>query len=271
MIIINAEHEDMLHKKYGRLMVVDRASDYISPRGQHVTKWLCKCDCGKYTEVVWNSLASGRTKSCGCLQKELLSERLKSQNRYDLSNEYGIGYTSNGEEFYFDIEDFEKIKDYCWCMDDRGYICARDFHNGRHIKIHRVILPGEFVDHINHNKGDNRKVNLRIVSSSQNNINRKLPSNNTSGICGVKWRKRDERWESTITFQGKRYYLGMFDDYNDAVKARKEAEKRFFREFSYDFSMKISEPIELSKDKCIGVKTGENETDTENQNSMSNL
>lgn len=271
VIVIEATHEDMINQRYGRLTVVDRADDYISPRGQHFTKFLCRCDCGNYTTVVWHSLTSGRTKSCGCLSKELLSKRLKSQNEYDLSNEYGIGYTSKGDEFYFDIEDFEKIKDYCWCMDDHGYICARDFHNGRHIKIHRIILPGEIVDHINHNKSDNRKVNLRIVSRSQNTINRKLPTNNTSGICGVRWHKRDKQWQSDITFQGKRYYLGMFDDYDDAVKARKAAEEKYFGEFSYDFSMKQSEPIEVLKDKCIEVKTGENETDTENQNSMSNL
>ena len=51
MIVIEATHEDMINQRYGRLTVVDRADDYISPRGQHFTKFLCRCDCGNYTNM----------------------------------------------------------------------------------------------------------------------------------------------------------------------------------------------------------------------------
>ena len=68
----------------------------------------------------------GHTKSCGCLNNEkrsLLGKNSKKYNKYNLNGEYGIGWTSNtNEEFYFDLEDYDKIKDYCWFLDNRGYI-----------------------------------------------------------------------------------------------------------------------------------------------------
>lgn len=234
---------DIENQRFGKLIAIKRVEDYITPSGQKYIRWLCKCDCGNYKEIVANSLIYGRTKSCGCLRSNLVSKRLKSFNKYDLSNEYGIGYTSNNIPFYFDLEDYDRIKDYCWCIDDKGYVLARDTNNKKSIKFHKILFPNDMVDHINHNKADNRKINLRIVSHSQNNMNKTLQSNNTSGTSGVKWSKRDCIWEADITFQGKRYYLGRFKNYDDAVKARKVAEKQYFGEYSYDNSMKNADKI----------------------------
>ena len=55
-----------------------------------------------------------------CRHQNLLNievKKIKKYNTYDLSGEYGIGYTTKGEKFLFDLEDYEKIKDYCWCVD----------------------------------------------------------------------------------------------------------------------------------------------------------
>ena len=81
-------------------------------------RWVCQCSCStsKTIEVTGSRLRSGETRSCGCLQKELARKRVEKENKYDLiSCDYGIGYTTNtNEPFYFDLEDYDKIKKYHW-------------------------------------------------------------------------------------------------------------------------------------------------------------
>lgn len=109
---------DLTGKTFGRLTVIKRAEDYIRPNGNHSVRWLCKCSCeeNKYVVVLGQLLRSGSTKSCGCLHNEMLSDERKKYNTYDLSGEYGIGHTSNGKEFLFDLEDYDLIKNYCWTI-----------------------------------------------------------------------------------------------------------------------------------------------------------
>lgn len=57
---------DLTGKKYGKLTVIERTDDYVSPKGRHVPKWLCRCECGKQVAVIAHSLTSGATATCGC-------------------------------------------------------------------------------------------------------------------------------------------------------------------------------------------------------------
>ena len=66
-----------------------------------------------------------------------------------------------------------------------------------------------------------------------------LRSNNTSGATGVRWREKSHKWEARIVFQHKQYSLGFFDDFQDAVNARQEAEKKYYGEFAYNISQQI--------------------------------
>lgn len=61
---------DLTGQRFGRLVVIERADDYVSPKGKHVTMWTCKCDCGNVKNVPRNSLLRHNTRSCGCLCKE---------------------------------------------------------------------------------------------------------------------------------------------------------------------------------------------------------
>lgn len=61
---------DLIGQRFGRLIVINRAKDYIQPSGQHKQMWHCKCDCGNECDVRMTDLKSGNTKSCGCLQQE---------------------------------------------------------------------------------------------------------------------------------------------------------------------------------------------------------
>ena len=120
-----------------------------------------------------------------------------------------------------------------------GYISSGDG-----IYMHRLIMgepEGFDVDHIGgyQTRSDNRKLNLRITTRSQNQQNRSLISSNTSGVTGV-WLNEDKNiWYASITVRNEPIWLGSFLDKEDAVRARKEAENRFFGEYSYDNSQNL--------------------------------
>ncbi len=80
------------------------------------------------------------------------------------------------------------------------------------------------IDHINQIKTDNRISNLRQVTQTENNKNKSIMKNNTSGQCGVVWHKKSSKWQSQIVVNKKNIYLGLFKKYSDAVDARKNAE-----------------------------------------------
>lgn len=231
--------------RFGRLEVIGQAEDYIRPNGKREAQWLCKCNCGNEVVVLGTSLKRGLTKSCGCFMKEMAYKANKKENKYNLSKEYGVGYTSNtNKEFYFDLEDYEKIKEYCWSENSDGYI--KNFINN--IYLHRLIMNvnnGYEVDHIRgeNTRNDNRKSNLRIVTKSQNSMNKGLQSNNKSGVTGVYFDKTFNKWCSQITFNKKHINLGYFKNFKDAVRARNEAEQKYFGEYSYTHSQQSNMTI----------------------------
>lgn len=80
---------NLLGTRFGRLVVVSESESHVTPGGNKLTKWLCKCDCGNMTIVTTRSLRSGNTKSCGCFKKELLSKR-RSKGHESRTRLYGI-------------------------------------------------------------------------------------------------------------------------------------------------------------------------------------
>lgn len=234
---------DLTGMKFGRLTVIERGEDYIELSGVHRPQWKCKCECNpeKIIEVAGKSLKTGNTQSCGCMRKETIHKKFKKYNDYEIQEDYVIMYTTKGEPFYVDLEDFWKVKDICWRKDKDGYLIGC-LDNKRPIRLHRYIMdcPDNLVvDHINHDITDNRKNNLRVVTVSQNQMNRRKTNRNTSGIVGVCWNKEYNKWISKITVGSQKIHLGSFDNFDDAVKARKDAEEKYFGEFSYDSSQML--------------------------------
>lgn len=228
---------DLTGNKYGKLTVLKRiGTKNNSPL------WKCVCDCNNYKNVTSRDLRSGNTNSCGCLHLDKLinyNHTKKKYNTYDLSGEYGIGYTSKDEEFYFDLEDYDKIKDYCWMINNKGYVSCSKRKNKKasYILMHQIIMNStnsEDVDHINgiFSRNDNRKSNLRRCTHQKNMCNYRRPKNNTSGVTGVSWNNTHSIWKAYITYKNKRINLGSFHNFDDAVKARLLAEKKYFGEFS---------------------------------------
>lgn len=245
--------KNLTGKRFGRTIVLRQyEKDHIFPSGRRAAQWVCKCDCGKeHISLGWD-LTSGDTTSCGCYRKECEIENLKPHsykeqfNTYDLTTkEYGIGYTNKGEPFWFDKEDFDLIKSYCWHYNEDGYVCAKDKKSNSIVRLHRIVMeikePNIFVDHIKHpprkeNKVDNRKCNLRVVTALENSWNSSISTANTSGVKGVYWKKENQKWQAIIGYKGKQIHLGYFEKFEDAVKARKTAEEKYQKEYSYDVS-----------------------------------
>ena len=103
---------------------------------------------------------------------------------------------------------------------------------GRHYYSHRLawlVLSGQFpddeIDHVDGNGLNNSAKNLRPATRTENTRNKRKPVNNTTGIVGVYWDKTYSKWAAKICLNGKLKHIGIFDDFADAVAARKEAER----------------------------------------------
>ena len=171
-----------------------------------------------------------KVRSCGCLASELTKERSK---KYNIYSPVYIGYTSNtNKPFFIDYEDIEKVKQYCWLEDNNGYISTRNFNTGKQILLHRLILSTDkMVDHINRNKKDNRKLNLRIVSAQQNSMNKSIQKNNKSGISGVYYCIERKKWVAHITYKGKKI-MNRVNTKEEAIQLRKRYEEKYFKEYA---------------------------------------
>lgn len=246
-----AKTENLIGQRFGRLVVIKRGQDYtdewVNKNGKiyksNRRTWDCLCDCGniKYNTQE-KGLKCGKVKSCGCLKKETSITngfKAKKYNKYDLTGEYGVGYSSNGKEFYFDLEDYDKIKDYCWIVKNNYYVESHLPYSNACILLHRLVMneenEGIIIDHINHKTNDNRKENLRKVDHLKNMQNRKTPTNNTSGYKGVF--KNGNGWRAELTLDGC-IYGKTFKDKNDAIIYRDELENKYYGEYSYKNSVK---------------------------------
>jgi hypothetical protein len=128
-----------------------------------------------------------------------------------------------------------------WCEDTRSFYAQsnRNLGNGKWIgfHMHRVILGLEKGDrrqgeHVNRDTLDNQDHNLRIATRTQNQGNRALQRNNTSGYKGVSWSKKRKKWHAQITKAGKPTSLGYFSNPKDAHDAYFSAAKEKFGEFA---------------------------------------
>jgi hypothetical protein len=123
---------------------------------------------------------------------------------------------------YAEKETFKKV-------DKDGYYCGAVMKN--YYQAHRLawaIFYGKWpdgqIDHINGVRNDNRIDNLRDVPPIGNSQNRRVSPKNTSGYMGVTWHKQLNKWQAQIGVGRQTIYLGVYDNFDDAVIARKAAE-----------------------------------------------
>lgn len=150
---------------------------------------------------------------------------------------------NQGQFALIDDDDFEKITGFGkWSLIANGY-AGRTIKPGKQpglkvnktIWMHRIIMDapkGMFVDHIDGNKLNNQKSNLRVCSRAQNGQNRGAPKSNTSGFKGVHWFPACNKWRSRIVVNKKAISLGLFDCKIEAAKAYNIAALEYHGEFA---------------------------------------
>lgn len=191
----------------------------------------------KYGGVMEMSRAYGVTHGTILYYKRKWDEsrKIKQPINYEIVGDVVHASDAYGRKFIFDAEDYEMVKPYQWHIQSkRGYVKAMD--GRKTILLHRLVMKctnNMVVDHINHDKSDNRKSNLRVATQAENVRNRGLIPSNTSGVTGVHWHQHTNKWKVEIEVNGKKHYLGVFTDKDDAVAARRKAEEKYFGEFRY--------------------------------------
>lgn len=134
----------------------------------------------------------------------------------------------NNVKVKIDSEDLDLVNSYKWHITDTGYVVTskhiridKNKYTTKNIRLHRLImgLPNGNIDHINGDKLDNRKSNLRLCNQSQNIANSKISKRNKSGLKGVFKHQQCDRWAAQIRINGKNTHLGLFNDKYDAYGA----------------------------------------------------
>lgn len=161
----------------------------------------------------------------------------KTKNTYQIIGDIAIGTTSRGDTYKIDLEDLERCKQHSWVKDPRGYFVSRIDHKS--VTLHRFLLGTKgskvMTDHINGDRSDNRKSNLRQCTQNQNSKNLKVKKNNTSGHPGVS-KTKSGKWRAAITVNRKSINLGVYASKFEAINVRRLAELEYFGEFAPIFS-----------------------------------
>lgn len=187
--------------------------------------YVCRCECGTVKEVYYRSIENGTSSSCGCLRRELNGGKVK-----DLTGQR-----------------FGKLRviERDWSRKDVYWICECDCGNRKSIKgtsltkkkeptrscgcIHKEVTRVIGSKTI---KDNSREVLLQNATYHTNFHvigSEKIPKNNTSGHKGVSWDSSREKWSAYIHVQGKYIHLGRFDEKEDAIRVREEAEEKYFK------------------------------------------
>lgn len=181
------------------------------------------------------------------LNEIIISDNIAKIQLYNIRQEV-IG------EALIDVEDISRVSQYKWRLSKGGTErskCANVLTgNGKETytnSLHRHIMdcPDEmYVDHINGNRLDNRKVNLRICSNQENNFNTVKRSINTSGYKGIWYDKTRDKWCSEIKVNGKKIFIGRYINIENAAFTRFYAESLLHKEFMSKENKLVLEDLE---------------------------
>jgi len=218
---------DLTGQKFGRITVIKRIDRPIGDRSD--TRWLCECECGSVKEIVSASLLGGKTKSCGCLSREIHSALKIAENTangvYDDISGKRFGRLTAIEYTYKKNGIKKRLHIRCKCD------C------GKEVEIQsNSVLNGatNSCGCINNEKATERinayKKKATIDGTCIIKISNMQPyKSNISGVRGVS--VRGSAYVARITFKKKTYHLGKFDTIEEAASIRKEAEDKIFGEF----------------------------------------
>ena len=126
-----------------------------------------------------------------------------------------------------------------------------------HILVANAFIPNSqnklFVDHKDTDKTNNNIANLRWSTKCENNQNQPIRNDNTSGVKGVSWNIKRNKWETYIDYEEKRYRLGHFTDKEEAIKARKLKANELFGEFTHQSEKIVNFNIKIPKNTKLNI------------------
>ena len=227
---------DLIGKKFGKLTAIkfDRIEHHRDLKGKNRDKgyWLCQCDCGNKVSITRNELVTGKTKSCGCLIKEVAKERAK-KNLINLTGKrFGnlvvIGMAKTENKI---LNNGDNRTIYYWkCKCDCGnqvMVEGNRLREGR-IKDCEDIKRNATKSYTQIGN-EFKKENILKEGTRLDNLSGKLSKANTSGVRGVSFKKDKNKYKATIGFQKKTYFLGYYDNLEEAKKAREKAEEKYYK------------------------------------------
>lgn len=215
---------DLTDKRFGRLIVTRETDKRIN--GNII--WECKCDCGKIHLAASNNLRNGDTKSCGCLMKEVAIENGKNTKGMNIKDLTGKKF---GRLTIVKIKELDKKGNVIWeCECDCGnLITAR----GSHLTAGNIQSCGCIVKE--RAKEWAKEFGQKILEENEwkegtslCSLTQKIRKNNKSGIKGVDFHEQTQKWRARIAIKGESKHLGLFDTLEEAAKARKRAEEKYF-------------------------------------------
>lgn len=193
----------------------------------------------------------------------------EKENR--IEEDHAVIILASGEECLVDKDMYPELSKHKWYC-DKGYIKMASYYKSKYGSnyIHRLVLKFKGidinnldVDHINHNPLDNRAVNLRVCTKSQNRMNIEKGSNNTSGYKGVSFYKNSNTYMAQIVKNKKHKTIGYYFSPEDAARAYDKMAKELFGEFANlnfpnDFNADHDPPkkkrkISKSGERCINI------------------
>ena len=139
----------------------------------------------------------------------------------------------SGKQFLFDECDRELVDSYSWYVNSYGYAAVK--YKGTTLMFHRESMQapkGFDVDHINGNRADNRRCNLRVVTRAQNQQNKAIQSNSKTGHKNVFWVNGVQKWEVCIVKGGKKAFRKFFKDFDEACRVAEEKTNEIYGNYS---------------------------------------
>lgn len=212
---------DRTGEVFGRLTALKCTQKCNKAKGVSSTKYLCECECGNTKEVAVNSLVSGATKSCGCLTKEITTK---------LMTKHGATVGGIKNPTY---ESWRGMKERCSYEGHKSY----EKYGGSGIEVCKEWVnsfstflsdmgerpDAKTLDRIDPNLGY-YKDNCRWATHSTQAYNIHKESGGTSSRVGISWHKKIGKWQVRLTLDYKEHHIGYFDNEEDAIKAREDAE-----------------------------------------------